>query len=107
MREQLSLIYSGLQLDEQDECRRSATFSLTPRLIAVKSERVQLVTVLTVFLTAQMSTSRTTARLMIRQRIEERQEETVKTVTHHSPVALTAINRGVNESVSHNSRNNP
>ncbi|MEW6209424.1 MAG: hypothetical protein AB1631_13725 [Acidobacteriota bacterium] len=85
-------------MDEQEECRVSAAFSLTPRLIAVKSERLQSETVSTVFPPAQMSV--TTVYLMISQRIKERQEETVETVPCHQCASLTAINRGVNERVS-------
>jgi hypothetical protein len=75
----------------------SATFSLTPRLIAVKGERPELETVLTVFLSAQMSVPITPVRLAIRRRIKEWQKETVKTVLSVLRAVLTAINRGVNE----------
>jgi hypothetical protein len=58
----------------------SETFSLTPRLIAVKSEGIEPETVLTVFLPAQMSIQVTPARLTTSRRIKERKRETVETV---------------------------
>jgi hypothetical protein len=67
-----------MQMDEQVEHSTSVTLSLTPRFIAVTSERIDPETVSTVFLPAGISM--TPARLTISQRIEERQRETVKTV---------------------------
>jgi hypothetical protein len=77
-----------MQMDEQVECSRSDALSLTPRLIAVTSESLEPKTVSTVFCPIDVDLESICA-----------SRETVKTVLLHSPVALTAINRGVNENV--------
>jgi hypothetical protein len=67
-------------MDEQGVYSNSMTFSLTPRLIAVTSERIDPETVSTVFLPARMSFSVTSARLTISRGSKDRQRETVETV---------------------------
>jgi hypothetical protein len=88
--------YSGIQMDGQVE-HIGVTFSLTPRPVAVTSERIDPETVSTVFLLARMSISVTSARLTTSRRIKARQRETVKTVHGFLAATFTAINRGVTE----------
>jgi hypothetical protein len=85
--------YSGIQMDEQVEHSDRVTFSLTPRSVAVSSERIDPETVSTVFLPARI----TSAHLMASRRSKNRQRETVETVYGFRDVAFTATGRGVNE----------
>jgi hypothetical protein len=66
-------------MDEQVDYGTSETFSLTPRLIAVKGEGLEPVTVSTVFLPTQIF-SKASACLTTNRRIKGQQRETVKTV---------------------------
>jgi hypothetical protein len=59
-----------MRMDEQFEYSTSETFSLTPRLIAVKGEGLESKTVSTVFLPEQMFVSKVSARLMTNRRMK-------------------------------------
>jgi hypothetical protein len=84
-----------MRMDEQVEYNTGETFSLTPRLIAVKGERLGPVTVSTVFLTA--SHIENNCAPDDKSKDEDRLWETVKTVDGFWLGPITATRRGVNE----------
>jgi hypothetical protein len=78
-----------------------ATFSLTPRLIAVKNGKTKPETVSTVSLPAQMSVSKATVRLKTSRESNFGGGKLLKQFTNFESPLFTAINRGVNENLTY------